>query len=84
MRLLHQKRWGSLAVLAIPYWFLPKNMVKLLHHGSGGSMFATKEILNQIDKKARGLKEKIISMPDCEDFISAGFYVYIAIFKKIC
>ena len=47
-------------------------------------MFATKEILNQIDKKARGLKEKIISMPDCEDFISAGFYVYIAIFKKIC
>ena len=38
-------------------------------------MFATKEILAQIDKKARQLKEEILSMPDSEDFAGAVYYV---------
>ena len=38
-------------------------------------MFATKEILNQIDEKARRLKEEILSLPDCEDFTGAVYYV---------
>ena len=38
-------------------------------------MFATKEILAQVDKKARELKDEILSLPDSEDFAGAVYYV---------
>ncbi len=38
-------------------------------------MFATKEILAQIDEKARRLKEEILSLPDSEDFAGRVYYV---------
>ena len=35
----------------------------------------TKDFLAQIDKKARQLKDEILSLPDSEDFTGAVYYV---------